>query len=251
MFKNGCNGALKYGRKYFDFQEGSLICISPNQVLAVEESNKEEQEKLEGWGLFFHPDLLHRTSLAGKMKLYTYFSYDINEALHLSDTEKQVLYDCVAKIDKELTHAIDKHSQTLIVSNIELLLNYCLRYYDRQFVTRSNNHKDILSKLENILVEFFRRDSLRTEGLPSVKYCAEKLFLSPNYLSDLLKRETGKSAQDHIHYYLVTELKNRLLNSNASINEIAYELGFEYPHYLTRLFKTKTGMTPTEFRNTN
>jgi AraC-like DNA-binding protein len=250
MFKNGCNGALKYGRKYFDFQEGSLICISPNQVLSVE-GDEEQRDKLEGWGLFFHPDLLHRTSLSGKMKTYTYFSYDVNEALHLSETEKHVLQDCVLKIDQELTHAIDKYSQTLIVSNIELLLNYCLRFYERQFITRSNENEDVLGKLESILAEYFQSDSLKEQGLPSVKYCADKIFLSPNYLSDLLRKETGKSAQEHIHYYLVKEIKDRLLNSKVSVNEIAYEMGFEYPHYLTRLFKSKTGVTPTGFRNVN
>jgi AraC-like DNA-binding protein len=173
------------------------------------------------------------------------------EALHLSDKEKETLLDCVIKLENELTVNIDKHSQTLISSNIELLLNYCNRYYDRQFITRKKANTDLLVRFENSLNNYFNSGDLQKKGLPSVKYFAEKLFLSPNYLSDLLKKETGKNAQEHIHYYLIEEAKNILTNSDNTVSEIAYSLGFEYPNYFSKLFKSKTGMTPIEYRNVN
>jgi AraC-like DNA-binding protein len=157
----------------------------------------------------------------------------------------------VNKLENELTENIDKHSQTLITSNIELLLNYCARYYDRQFITRKKANTDLLIRFENSLSSYFNSHELQNKGLPSVKYFAELLFLSPNYLSDLLKKETGKNAQDHIHYYLIEEAKNNLVNTNDSVNEIAYKLGFEYPQYFSKLFKSKTGMTAVEYRNLN
>jgi AraC-like DNA-binding protein len=250
MLKNHCQGVLKYGHKYYDFDEGTLVFVAPEQVIKIE-PDPEQTEPIVGWGLFFHPDLLRGTSLAKKMKEYTFFSYEISEALHLSDSEKQTLTDCIKKIDKELNQNIDRHSQTLIVSNIELLLNYCVRFYDRQFITRKNNNRGILSRFEEIISTYFDSDDIKTNGLPSVKYCADKLNLSPNYLSDLLKKETGKNTQDHIHYYLVEEAKNMLVSSNESVSEIAYHLGFEYPQYFSKMFKKKTGMTPAEYRNHN
>jgi len=250
MLKSNSCGRLKYGREYYDFEEGTLVCIAPNQVASID-NESDQQNQATGWGLFFHPDLIRGTSLGSKMKDYTYFSYEVNEALHLSDKEKQTLNDCIVKIQNELSLNIDNHSQTLIVSNIELLLNYCSRYYDRQFITRKNNNQDILVKFENVLKGYFNSENLKSKGIPTVKYCADKLFLSPNYLSDLLKKETGKNAQDHIHYYLIEEAKNSLLNSNDTVSEIAYQLGFEYPQYFSKLFKSKTGMTPLGFRNLN
>lgn len=250
MLKSNQCGKLKYGREYFDFQEGTLICIAPNQVGSIE-NESDQQSQVSGWGLFFHPDLIRGTSLGSKMKDYNFFSYEVNEALHLSDKEKQTLNDCVLKIENELSQNIDQHSNNLIVSNIELLLNYCIRFYDRQFITRKNSNKDTLAKFETILANYFSSDSLKNNGLPSVKYCADQLFLSPNYLSDLLKKETGKSAQDHIHYYLIEKAKNNLLNTNATVSEIAYNLGFEYPQYFSKLFKSKTGTSPAEYRNMN
>lgn len=206
---------------------------------------------MSGWGLFFHPDLIHGTSLGTKMKGYSFFSYETSEALHLSEKEKQTLNDIVHKIDAELSENIDQHSQTLIVSNIELLLNYCTRYYDRQFITRKKANSDLLAKVEDVLSEYFREADLSEKGLPTVKYLADQLHLSPNYLSDLLKRETGMNAQDRIHYHLIEEAKNSLLSSNKSVGELAFSLGFEYPQYFSRLFKSKTGMTPLEYRNMN
>jgi AraC-like DNA-binding protein len=234
MFKNHCANRLRYGKEYYDFQEGTLICIAPNQIITIENDDS-STEDIVGWGLFFHPDLIRGSSLGSKMKEYTFFSYEVNEALHLSDKEKQTLLDC----------------QTLITSNIELLLNYCARYYDRQFITRKKANTDLLVRFENSLTSYFTSSELQNKGLPSVKYFAEQLFLSPNYLSDLLKKETGKNAQDHIHYYLIEEAKNNLLNTNDSVNEIAYKLGFEYPQYFSKLFKSKTGMTAVEYRNMN
>jgi AraC-like DNA-binding protein len=250
MFKNHCHNNFKYGRKYFDFEEGTLICIAPNQVSTIE-NEPLYKDPVVGWGLFFHPDLIHGTSLGTKMKDYSFFSYEMNEALHLSEAEKATLADCLSKIEEELAQNIDNHSQTLIVSNIELLLNYCSRYYDRQFMTRKTSNKDILAKFETILENYFTSEYLKGQGIPTVKYCAEKLFLSANYLSDLLKKETGKNAQEHIHYYIIEEAKNTLLVSNASVNEIAFSLGFDYPQYFSKLFKSKTGLTPAEFRRMN
>ncbi|HAD14019.1 MAG TPA: hypothetical protein DCF33_16465 [Saprospirales bacterium] len=204
-----------------------------------------------GCALFFHPDLIKGTSLAGKMKDYHFFSYDVTEALHLSEKEKMILFDCVQKIEQELQENIDSHSQTLIVSNIELLLNYCTRYYGRQFITRKNVNTDIVAQVEQLLQDYLRSEALKQMGLPSVKYLAEKVHLSPNYLSDLLKKETGKNAQDHIHYQLIEEAKTVLLLSNASVSEIAYDLGFEYTQYFSKLFKQKTGLTPSEYRSLN
>jgi AraC-like DNA-binding protein len=250
MFKNFCGNKIKYGQQAYDFQDGSLICMAPRQVISLDEPLN-NQADIRGWGLFFHADLIRGMSLGRTIKDYSFFSYDTNEALHLSDKEKKVLHDIVQKIDTELFENIDKHSQTLIVSNIELLLNYCIRYYDRQLITRKNANKDILTKVEELLTEYFQSPNLNDKRLPTVKYLADKVFLSSNYLSDLLKKETGMNAQDLIHYYLIEEAKHLLLSSNKSVSELSFSLGFEYPQYFSRLFKSKTGMTPLEYRNMN
>lgn len=250
MFKNYCLNKLRYGREYYDFQEGSLMCIAPKQVVMLD-NEIDRKDNMMGWGLFFHPDLIKGTSLGNKIRDYSFFSYEMSEALHLSEKEKQILYDCVLKIQTELSENLDNHSQTLIVSNIELLLNYCSRYYDRQFITRKSANKNILAKCENVLVAYFSSEELKNKGLPTVKHLAEQMHLSPNYLSDLLKKETGMNAQDHIHYFIIEEAKHILLSSDTSISEIAYQLGFEYPHYFSKLFKLKTGMTPVEYRSLN
>jgi AraC-like DNA-binding protein len=250
MFKNYCANNMKYGRQSYDFQEGSLVCIAPKQVVTMD-TEIVKKENMMGWGLFFHPDLLRGTSLGTKMKDYTFFSYETAEALHLSDKEKETLFDCVQKIETELQENIDNHSQTLIVSNIELLLNYCQRYYGRQFITRKNSNSDVVSQIEKLLIDYFKDTKLSEKGLPTVKYLSDKVHLSAGYLSDLLKKETGMNAQDHIHYYLIEEAKNILLNTNNSVSEIAYSLGFEYPQYFSKLFKQKTGTTPIEYRTLN
>ncbi|MBD0401791.1 AraC family transcriptional regulator [Flammeovirga sp. EKP202] len=249
MLKNLCPGALRYGRKYYDFQEGTLTFMAPNQVFELE--NPDETKDVYGWSLIFHPDLIHGTTLSSKMKEYNFFSYDTYEALHLSDLEKQKLSDIIKDIELELENNIDKHSKTLIVSAIELLLNYCNRYYDRQFITRTEINKDVISKFEALLDEYFNAENLSEIGIPSIKYFAEKLHFSPNYLSDLLKKETGKNGTEHIQYHIIELAKDKLLSSTVSVSEIAYNLGFEYPQYFSKMFKKKTGMTPAEYRNFN
>jgi AraC-like DNA-binding protein len=250
MFKNYCANRIRYGRQSYDFQDGSLVCIAPKQVVIMD-NEIEKRDDMMGWGLFFHPDLLRGTSLVEKMNEYTFFSYETAEALHLSEKEKQTLYDCVQKISTELQENIDNHSQTLIVSNIELLLNYCSRYYGRQFITRKSSNSNTVAQVEKLLKSYFKSEQLKETGLPTVKYLADNVHLSASYLSDLLKKETGMNAQDHIHYYLIEEAKNILINSDNSVGEIAYSLGFEYPQYFSKLFKQKTGKTPIEYRNLN
>jgi AraC-like DNA-binding protein len=248
MFKNYHNNTVKYGRKIVDFEDGSLICLAPNQALEMD-TDTEAMDNMMGWGLFFHPDLIRTTTLNDKMNDYSFFSYEINEALHLSDKEKQILYECVQKIEAELQENIDVHSQSIIVSTIELLLNYCTRFYGRQFITRKSSNNTVVVQIEKLLKEYFKKSDLIETGLPTVKYLAEQVHLSPGYLSDLLKKETGKNTQDHIHFYLIEEAKNILLGTNKSVGEIAYSLGFEYPQYFNKLFKQKTGKTPMEFRS--
>lgn len=248
MFKGNKHCNVKYGRQSYDYQEGTLMFFAPEQVIEFESNIT---EKPIGWGLYFHPDLIRKSNLSKNISNYSFFDYDTSEALHLSEKEKQILSETINKIEIELNQNIDAHSQTLIVSNLELLLNYCTRYYDRQFITRTNFNKDFVTKLENILKQYFQTEDLQKQGLPTVKYCAEKLNLSPNYLSDLLKKETGKNTQEHIHYYLIEQAKNTLLNSELSVSEIAYNLGFDYPQYFSKIFKKKTGYSPQEYRLIN
>ncbi|EDM38021.1 transcriptional regulator [Pedobacter sp. BAL39] len=249
MFKNTRNNNVKYGRKTIDFQGGSLICMAPNQVLGMD-VDTEASDNITGWGLFFHPDLISAFSLNDRMKEYTFFNYETSEALHLSEKERQVLYECVLKIETELQENIDVYSQTIMVSSIELLLNYCSRYYGRQFITRKSLNHAVVGQIEKIMTRYYHENH-EDKGLLTVKYLAEKVNLSPSYLSDLLKKETGKNAQDHIHFYLIQEGKNMLLSTSKSVTEIAYKLGFEYPQYFSKLFKQKTGKTPIEFRSIN
>jgi len=250
IFKSNSTNNVKYGRKLVDFQDGSLICMAPNQVLEIEDETEIAPE-LMGWGVFFHADLIRATSLNEKISDYSFFSYEISESLHLSEKEKQTLFDCVLKIEAELQENIDVHSQNIIVSAIELLLNYCSRFYGRQFITRKNSNSSVVAQVEKILSGYFKRNDIAEKGLPTVKHLADQVNLSPNYLSDLLKKETGKNTQDHIHFYLIEEAKNVLLNTDRSVGEIAYSLGFEYPQYFNKLFKQKTGKTPVEFRSMN
>ncbi len=240
IFKNSTRNNLKYGRKVIDFQDGSLICLSPNQILELERDD-EGNDNLSGWGLFIHPDLFRGSSLSKKNPDYSFFEYQTSEALHLSETEKKILTDCIFTIEKELSTNIDRHSQTLIISLIEVMLNYCVRFYDRQFITRKTSNTDIIVKFEQLLKSYLKTDLLKN-GLPTVQYFADKVFLSPNYFSDLLTKE-------HIQYQLIELAKKNLSDSDTSVSEIAYELGFEYPQYFSRLFKLKTGMTPVQFRN--
>ncbi|OAZ05485.1 bifunctional transcriptional activator/DNA repair enzyme AdaA [Flavobacterium succinicans] len=250
MFKNYCKNTIKYGRKAIDFQDGNLICIAPNQTIEIDTEIEPKQNML-GWGLFFHPDLIRATSLHDKLKSYSFFNYEVSEALHLSDKEKNTLWECVQKIQLELQENIDVHSQHIIVSTIELLLNYCSRFYGRQMITRSQTNKSIIVQIENILTQYFAETKVKEQGLPTVKFLADSVHLSPSYLSDVLKKETGKNAQEHIHFYLIEEAKNYLINTEKNVSEIAYSLGFDYPQYFNKLFKQKTGNTPMEYRNLN
>ena len=249
FLKNIKCGNITYGIHDYDYEEGSLIFISPGQVYGIEDTGEKQQAS--GTALIFHPDLIHGTSLGKHIKDYTFFSYEVNEALHLSLREREIINDCFTKIQYELEHAIDSHSKTLIVSYIELFLNYSKRFYERQFVTRSHVNKDILTRFEKILDDYFSSAMPFELGLPSVHYCAEKLFLSSNYLGDLLKKETGKSAQEHIQLKLIDVAKEKIFDSEKSISEIAYELGFKYPQHFTRMFKKSTGYTPNEYRLMN
>lgn len=242
-------GELKYGRGHYDYQEGTLVFIAPGQVMGVQKGVKTFEPK--GWALLFHPELLKGTSLGKHIHDYKFFSYDVNEALHLSDKERQIVLDCFSKIDYELQHAIDKHSKTLIASNIELFLNYCTRFYDRQFITRDNLNKGILEKFEDLLDDYFVSDKPADIGLPSVAYCADKLNLSPNYFGDLIKKETGKSAQEYVQAKIIDVAKERIFDFNKSVSEVAFDLGFKYPQHFTRLFKQKVGVSPHEYRTMN
>ena len=242
-------GDLRYGRNYYDYQEGTLVFLAPGQVIGYENNGQTYQPK--GWALLFHPDLLRGTSLGRNIAGYTFFSYEVNEALHLSEQERQVVLDCLLNIQSELKHAIDKHSRTLIVSNIELLLNYSVRFYERQFTTRSDVNKDALSGFERLLNDYFRDDAPQRDGVPSVRWCAEQLHLSANYFGDLVKKETGKSAQEYIQLKVIDIAKERMFDTTKSISEIAYELGFRYPQHFTRLFKKCVGQSPNEYRTQN
>lgn len=242
-------GELKYGRSNYDYQEGTLVFIAPGQVMGVQPNVKTFEPK--GWALLFHPDLIKGTPLGKHIHDYSFFSYDVNEALHLSDKEQQLVLDCFAKIQYELEHAIDKHSKTLIASNIELFLNYCIRFYDRQFITRDNAHKGILERFESLLQDYFKSDKPASEGLPSVAWCAGELNLSANYFGDLIKKETGRPASEYIQLKVIEVAKERIFDTHKSISELAYELGFKYPQHFTRLFKQHVGHTPVEYRNLN
>ena len=242
-------GNIKYGIQNYDYEEGSLIYMSPGQVFGIEDNG--QKHKPTGTALIFHPDLIHGTSLGKHMGDYTFFSYEVNEALHLSARERKLVDDCFSKINYELEHAIDSHSKTLIISYLELFLNYSRRFYERQFITRSHVNKDILVRFEKILIDYFSSEQALETGLPTVRYCADQLYVSPNYLGDLLKKETGKSALEHIQIKMIDVAKEKIFGSEKSISEIAYELGFKHPQHFTRMFKKQVGVSPSEFRLMN
>lgn len=242
-------GDIRYGRDYYDYQEGTLVFVGPGQAWNVEYETSNYQPQ--GHVLIFHPDLIHGTSLGKIIQDYGFFSYQMNEALHLSEKERQVVLDCFANIEFELRQTIDKHSKKLITSNIELFLNYCDRFYDRQFITRDNVNKGVLERFEVLLNDYFSSDKPQNIGFPSVSYCADELSLSPNYFGDLVKKETGKSAQEYIQQKLIDIAKERIFDVEKSISQVAYDLGFKYPQHFTRLFKQKVGVSPNEYRNLN
>jgi AraC-like DNA-binding protein len=240
---------IDYGRNHYDFDEGVLMFTAPEQLITV--NKPQELNQVKGWMLYFHPDLIRKTALGEKMDSYNFFNYEVYEALHLSQQEQNTLSQIVELIKSEIKERIDKHSQQVLVSNIELLLNYSVRFYERQFNTRSASNLDVVSKVEVLLKDYYRSNELIDKGQPTIKYLADKCHLSASYLSDLLTKETGRSAKDHMNDFLVEKAKNLLLSSTDSISGIAYTLGFNYPHYFGRLFKQKTGKTPQEFRQLN
>jgi AraC family transcriptional activator of pobA len=239
-------GDLRYGCNYYDYEEGTLVFVAPGQVIGVENSG--EQFQPQGKAIVFHADFIRGTALGKHIQDYSFFSYDVHEALHLSEAERKIILDCFGKIEFELQHAIDKHSKTLIVSNIELFLNYCTRFYDRQFITREVPHKGALERFEVMLNDYFQSEKPQTLGLPSVSYCAGNLNLSANYFGDLIKKETGKSAQEYIQAKLIDTAKEKIFDTTKSLSGVAYELGFKYPQHFTRLFKQRVGYTPQEYR---
>lgn len=242
-------GDLRYGCNYYDYEEGTLIFLAPGQVIGSNIPGEFYQPQ--GFALVFHSDLIHGTSLGRHIQDYTFFSYEVNEALHLSEYERQVVLDLFKKIDFELKHGVDKHSKMLIVSAIELFLNYCIRFYDRQFITRDKANKGILERFEDLLNKYFQSDKPQTLGLPTVNYCAVALHLSPNYFGDLIKKETGKSAQEYIQARVIDLAKEKIFEPGKSVSEVAYELGFKYTQHFSRLFKQRVGYTPNEYKTLN
>ena len=248
FLKNVKCGDIRYGRQIYDYQEGTVTSFAPGQVVEVD---MPQGVRPNAHGLLFHPDLVKGTSLGQDIKHYSFFSYASAEALHLSEEEKSIFTDCLEKIRMELQHPIDKHSKRLISRNIELLLDYCMRFYERQFITRNQANKDIVVKFEQLLDEYFQNQVAMTEGLPSVKYFADKACLSPNYFGDLIKKETGKTAQEYIQCRIIELAKERILEGVQTVSQVAYELGFQYPQHFSRLFKKHVGCTPNEYKQRN
>jgi AraC-like DNA-binding protein len=249
ILKDVVCGDMKYGRHYYDYQAGTLVFYAPGQFVSMENPKVVYQPM--GFGLLFHPDLLIGTHLGKVIGQYKFFDYQTHEALHLSDDERQLILDIFEKIEFELKQPIDKHSKKLIASNIELFLDYCQRFYDRQFITREVAHIGILEKFEDLLNTYFQSDKPQNIGLPSVAYFADELHLSANYFGDLIKKETGQSAKDYIQNKTIEVAKSSIFESDKTVNEIAYELGFKYPQHFTRLFKQRVGYTPNEYKHLN
>ena len=248
FLKQGAGCSVRYGREKYDYQEGTIVTHAPGDVFTVEWNKSLPMPPSRG--LLFHPDILYRTPLGKRIKDYSFFDYGEYESLHLSQSERTVIMALMDQIEAEMQHAIDKHSQMLITDTIALLLDYCLRYYDRQFITRHKQCSEVFIAFQQHLIEFFENGQAERIGLPSVAYFADKACLSPNYFGDLISKETGTTAQRHIQDALIEHSKHLLLNTRHSISEIAYRLGFDYPQHFTRLFKSRTGMTPNEFRHT-
>jgi AraC-like DNA-binding protein len=243
-FKKHLTGKIKYGQGYYDFDEGGLSFVAPNQLI----SSAEEEKDYDGYTLLFHPDLIRHYPLAAKIRTYGFFAYQANEALFLSDKEKQTVFPIFENIKAELNNAIDDFSHDVMVSYIEVLLSYSNRFYKRQFITRKAVNHDILTKMEQLLNDYFDQQQALDKGLPTVEYLAGQLHLSPRYLSDLLRSLTGQNAQQHIHEKLIEKAKEYLSATSLSVAEVAYQLGFEHPQSFNKLFKKKTSLTPIEFK---
>lgn len=243
--KKNLTGKLKYGQNYYDFDEGVLGMTAPQQILSV---SSEDNYEVSGWWLVFHKDFILNYPLGKAIKNYGFFSYALNEALHLSDKEEKMLEAIFKNIEQEYQTAIDQFSQDVMVAHLELLLNYCNRFYNRQFLTRKTASNDLLTMMETLLDGYFSSDIMLQNGLPSVKYFSDQLNVSPNYLSDMLRALTGQSTQQHIHNKIIEQAKVKLTTTNLSVSEIAYQLGFEHSQSFNKLFKRKTNLTPIEFR---
>ncbi len=240
----GCK--INYGKTSYDFDDETVVSFAPGQTVGIHRF--EDGPAPEAIGLLFHPDFLNRTPLAQKMSQYSFFSYASNEALHLSTEERLILQDYMDKIQRELQHPIDRFSKSLIISNIEVMLNYCMRFYERQFVTREELNNDVLARFENLLDDYLQSGRGTSDGIPTVKYFADKICLSPNYFGDLVKSETGKTAQEHIQLKMLNHAKSALLDPNISTKQVAELLGFQYPQHFIRFFKKQTGQTPKEYQ---
>lgn len=242
-------GSLMYGRSRYDYREGTMLFIAPGQIAGADDGGVSENPK--GWILMFHPELLKGTSLAGRMREYSFFSYSSSEALHTSERERQTIIGCMSEIREELNHPIDRHSKRIITSNIELLLNHCVRFYDRQFVTREEANHDLLNRFESLMNDYFDSGLASSQGIPTVAGFAESLHISPNYFGDLVRRESGISAQEYIQKHIIERAKSLLSDKNKSVSQTAYELGYKHPQHLSRMFKRMTGMTPNEYKTLN
>ncbi len=241
-------GDIRYGKQTYDYQEGTITSFAPGQIT---ETELPQDVKPKARGILFHPDLIKGTSLGQEIKTYSFFSYDSREALHLSDEEKRIFLTCLDTIKLELTHPIDKMSKRLIARNIQLMLDYCMRFYSRQFVTRAKSNRDVLTRFEALLDEYFQSDKPQTEGVPTVRYFADKVCLSPNYFGDLIKKETGKTAQEYVQNKLIDTAKEMIAGTDKTVSQIAYELGFQYSQHFNRIFKKNVGYTPNEYRRMN
>ncbi|WP_027388590.1 helix-turn-helix domain-containing protein [Chryseobacterium gregarium] len=242
--KRSFKGKLKYGKNHYDFDDGTMSFIAPNQILSVD---NDQDRNMDGWSLLFHPDLIRQYPLGKAIKSYGFFSYTVNEALHLSDEEEKTIEIIIQNIQKEINSRLDLFSQDVIVSNLELLLSYCNRFYSRQFLTRKMATNDLLTKFEIKLDHYFSDNSNLV--LPTVEKLATELNVSSPYLSDMLRNITGQNTQQHIHEKLIEKAKEILTTTNLTVSEIAYQLGFEYPQSFSKLFKSKTNLTPSEYRH--
>lgn len=240
-------GDMIYGKQTYDYQEGTIVSFAPGQVVKIDRSNNLHAAKTSK-ALLFDAELIKGTTLGKNIKKYTFFSYQSNEALHLSEEEKEIINDCLKKIDREIHNPEDHHSRHLIISNIELLLDYCMRFYDRQFETRTDVNKGAISKFEEELNDYFEKGKTQQQGLPTVKYFAEQVCLSPNYFGDMVKKETGRTPQDYIQDKVLDIAKEEIRGTDKTIKEIAYDLGFQYSQHFNQFFKRNVGQTPTEYR---
>ena len=245
FLKNGAKCSLKYGRQPYDYQEGSVVSFSPGQLIEVDTEIDEIAPDVKG--VMFHPDLMHKTPLASKIKEYGFFDYSQREALHLSADERRIFNQCLEQINEEISHQIDKHTANIVASHIQVLLDYVTRFYERQFITRAIVNSDILGKFESALNTYLESGQSK-DRLPTVNYFAKLVHLTPGYFGDIIKRETGLTAQEIITRHIVERAKQRLTTSNDDISVIAYELGFQYPQHFSRMFKRVAGLSPSQFR---